>query len=76
MLHIRGTTGRQIVETDHLVTATQQALTEMGTEETGATIHENPLPGPPFRVDGGTVVLIVGNEITHYTNLPMRNQRG
>jgi hypothetical protein len=47
----------------------------MGTEKTGAAIDENALARPPLGVDGDAVVMFVGNEITHYTLLPMRNQR-
>ena len=75
MRHIRGASGRKIVETDHLVAAAQQAFAKMGTEKTGAAIDENALARSPFGVDGDAVVVFVGNEITHYTLLPMRNQR-
>jgi hypothetical protein len=75
MRHIPGAPGRKIVETDHLVTAAQQAFAKMGTEKTGAAIDENTLARPPLGVDGDAVVMFVGNEITHYTLLPMRNQR-
>ncbi|MNX75484.1 hypothetical protein D3C86_1069530 [compost metagenome] len=75
MRYIRSAPGREIVETDHLVTATQQAFAKMGTEKTGAAIDENTLARPPLGVDGDAVVMFVGNEITHYTLLPMRNQR-
>ena len=76
MLHIRRPSGREIVETDHFVAAGQQTFAKMGTKEASAAIDENALARTPFRVDCDAIIMLVGNEITHYTLLPMRNQPG
>ncbi|CUX63599.1 hypothetical protein AGR5A_Lc90192 [Agrobacterium genomosp. 5 str. CFBP 6626] len=76
MFDICGSSGRKIVEADHFVAAAQQTLAKVGAKETGTAINENALAWPPLVIDCDAVVMLVGNEITHYTLLPMRNQPG
>jgi len=58
------------------MTASQQTFAKMGAEETSPAVDQNALAWPPLGIDCSAVVMVVGNEITHYTLLPMRNQPG
>jgi hypothetical protein len=58
------------------VAAAEQTFAKMGAKETSPAIDENTLTWPPLGIDRGAVIMVVGNEITHYTLLPMRNQPG